>query len=345
MSMSWNIHPDVLLWLQALGHSLLIVIPLLIAVAFLTLAERKIIGAMQLRLGPTQVGPWGLLQPFADALKLLHKEIIFPQASDRWLFLAAPIATFGLSLSAWAVIPVGAQWVLSDINVGVLYLLGISSLSVYGIIIAGWASGSHYALLGALRSAAQMISYEVALGLIVVTVVLCTGSMNLTHIVDAQKSVWFGLPLFPLMIMFLMAGLAETNRAPFDLPEAEAELVAGYHVEYASIPFALFFLGEYANMILISALTTVMFLGGWLPPVDVAPLNLLPGPIWFVLKLSLLLFGFIWIRATLPRYRYDQLMLLGWKILLPTCLALVVIVAGVLLAFDLAPFPRSGGAV
>jgi NADH-quinone oxidoreductase subunit H len=320
--------------LRAVFQTLLVLVPLLVGVAFLTLVERKVIAAMQLRLGPTQVGPWGILQPFADALKLMHKEIILPAMASPLLFLAAPVATMGLSLMAWAVIPANGPGAFSSISVGVLYLLGISSLSVYGLIVAGWASGSRYALLGALRSAAQMISYELSMGLVVLSVVLCSRSMNLSRIVEAQQNLWFGIPLFPLMVLFFVVGLAETNRAPFDLPEAEAELVAGYHVEYASMPFALFFLGEYANMILVSAMTTLLFLGGWLPPADVSPWTggwALPGLFWFGLKTGCVLFAFIWVRATFPRYRYDQLMRLGWTVFLPLALVMLVGVAAVLL--------------
>lgn len=320
-----------------LGKILLILIPLLVAVAYATLAERRIIGWMQIRKGPNVVGWFGLLQPIADAVKLLHKEIIFPTASNKAVFIAAPVVTFTLSLMAWAVIPVGSEFVLADINVGILYLFAISSMGVYGVIMAGWASNSKYAFLGALRSAAQMVSYEVSMGLIIVCVLLCTGSLNLREIVLAQKNMWFAIPLFPMFIMFFISVLAETNRTPFDLPEAEAELVAGYHVEYSSMPFALFFLGEYANMILMSGMTSILFLGGWLPPMDIAPLNWIPGPIWFALKIAFFMFMFIWVRATLPRYRYDQLMRLGWKVFLPLSLAYVVLTSGVLMYFDMLP--------
>ncbi|MBP6985314.1 MAG: NADH-quinone oxidoreductase subunit NuoH [Alphaproteobacteria bacterium] len=320
-----------------LGKIALILLPLIVAVAYTTWAERRIIGIMQLRKGPNYVGIFGLLQPIADAIKLIHKEIILPTMANRVIFLAAPVVTFTLSLTAWAVIPIGSEFVLADINVGILYLFAISSLSVYGIIMAGWASNSKYAFLGALRSAAQMVSYEVSMGLIIVTVLLCVGSMNLKDIVLAQQHMWFAIPLFPMFIMFFISVLAETNRTPFDLPEAEAEIVAGYHVEYSSMPFALFFLGEYANMILMSALTSILFLGGWLPPVDIAPFNWVPGPVWFALKISFFLFVFIWVRASLPRYRYDQLMRLGWKVFLPLSLAYVVLTSGVLMYFDWLP--------
>ncbi|MCR9073065.1 MAG: NADH-quinone oxidoreductase subunit NuoH [Alphaproteobacteria bacterium] len=316
---------------------LAVVVPLLVAVAYLTYFERKVIGAIQLRKGPNVVGPFGLFQPFADALKLLSKETILPAGANKIIFLLAPMLTFVLSLIAWAVIPFGEGMVLADINVGVLYLFAISSLGVYGVIMSGWASNSKYAFLGALRSAAQMVSYEVSIGFVIITVLLCVGSLNLTAIVEAQRTVWFAIPLLPMFVVFFISALAETNRAPFDLPEGESELVAGYFVEYSSMSFALFFLGEYANMILMSGITVVLFLGGWLPPFDIAPFNWVPGPIWFMLKISLILFVFLWVRATFPRYRYDQLMRLGWKVFLPLSLLWVVITAGVLVAFDWVP--------
>jgi len=317
---------------------LVIVVPILLSVAYLTYAERKVIGAMQLRRGPNVVGPLGLLQPIADALKLFTKETIIPSGANRIVFILAPAVTFILALVAWAVIPFGEGLVLSDINVGILYLFAISSLGVYGILMAGWASNSRYAFLGAMRSAAQMVSYEVSMGFIMITVLLCVGSLNLSDIVRAQQeSTWFIIPLFPMAVIFFISTLAETNRHPFDLPEAEAELVAGYNVEYSAMTFALFFLGEYANMILMSAMTAVLFLGGWLPPVDIAPFNWVPGPIWLALKIAFCLFIFIWIRVTFPRYRYDQLMRLGWKVFLPISLASVAIVGGILVAFDMAP--------
>lgn len=320
-----------------LAHILMLTVPLLIAVAYLTLMERKVLAAMSLRMGPNVVGAFGLLQPFADAAKLIFKETIIPSGANKFLFIVAPCITFILALIAWAVIPVADGWVIANINVGVLYLFAISSLGVYGIIIAGWSSNSRYAFLGALRSSAQMVSYEVSMGLVIITVLLCVGSLNLSAIVNAQKTVWFALPLFPMFIVFFISALAETNRHPFDLPEAEAELVAGYQVEYSSMAFALFFLGEYANMILMSGMTTILFLGGWLPPFDIAPFNWIPGIVWFCLKIFVLLFVFIWVRATVPRYRYDQLMRLGWKVFLPFSLLWVVLTAGVLLAFDLLP--------
>jgi NADH-quinone oxidoreductase subunit H len=316
---------------------LAIVIPLLLAVAYLTYAERKVIAAMQMRKGPNVVGPFGLLQPIADAAKLLFKETVLPSGANPVLFIAAPMLTFTLGLVAWAVIPFDAGMVLADINVGILYLFAISSLGVYGIVMAGWASNSRYAFLGALRSAAQMVSYEVAIGFVIITVLLCAGSLNLSEIVLAQKTVWFAVPLFPMFVIFFISALAETNRSPFDLPEAEAELVAGYMVEYSSMPFALFFLGEYANMILMCTLATILFLGGWLPPFEVAPFTWVPGPIWLFLKIAFLLFGFLWVRATFPRYRYDQLMRLGWKLFLPLSLFWVVLTAGVLMAFGWVP--------
>lgn len=319
------------------GHILALMVPLLIAVAYLTLMERKVLAAMQLRMGPNVVGPFGLLQPFADALKLLFKETILPTGANKVVFVLAPIVTFVLSMMAWAVMPVGDGLVISNINVGVLYLFAISSLGVYGIIMAGWASNSRFAFLGALRSSAQMVSYEVSMGFIIITVLLCVGSLNLSDIVRAQEKVWFAIPLFPMFIMFFISTLAETNRHPFDLPEAEAELVAGYQVEYSSMTFALFFLGEYANMILMSGMTTILFLGGWLPPINVAPFTWIPGPLWFVFKVIALLFVFIWVRAALPRYRYDQLMRLGWKVFLPLSLAGVVATAAVLQLMGWAP--------
>ncbi len=314
-----------------------ILVPLLLSVAYLTYAERKVIGAMQLRKGPNVVGPFGLYQPIADGLKLFFKETVIPSGANKVVFIAAPVVTFVLSLIAWAVIPFDDGMVLADINVGILYLFAISSLGVYGIVMAGWASNSRYAFLGALRSAAQMVSYEISIGFVIITVLVCVGSLNVSEVVRAQKDLWFAVPLLPMFVIFFISALAETNRAPFDLPEAEAELVAGYNVEYSSMTFALFFLGEYANMILMSGLATVLFLGGWLPPIDMAPFNWLPGPIWFGLKVALVLFLFLWVRATFPRYRYDQLMRLGWKVFLPTSLFWVVLTAGVLVATGWVP--------
>src|SRR5690606_15866468 len=313
-----------------------------VAVAYLTLYERKIMAVMQLRRGPNVVGPFGLLQPFADGAKLFFKETVVPTGANKVLFLIAPMITFILSLIAWAVIPFDSGWVLADINVGILYLFAISSLGVYGIIISGWASNSRYPFLGALRSAAQMVSYEVSIGFVMITVLLCAGTLNLSGIVESQRGSlgllnWWFVPLFPMFIIFFISILAETNRHPFDLPEAEAELVAGYQTEYSSMAFALFFLGEYANMILMSSICTVLFLGGWLPPADWAIFTWIPGIVWFGIKVAILLFGFVWVRATLPRYRYDQLMRLGWKVFLPFSLFWVVLTAGVLVYFDIAP--------
>ena len=333
-----NIGTVVTILLKAIG----IILPLLIGVAYLTYIERKVIAAMHLRRGPNVVGPFGLLQPLADGLKLFFKETIIPSGANRIVFVMAPMITFSLALMAWAVIPLGAGMVVADINVGILYLFAISSLGVYGVLMAGWASNSKYAFLGAIRSAAQMVSYEVSMGFIIITVLLVAGSLNLSDIVNAQKeSVWFIVPLFPMFVIFFISTLAETNRHPFDLPEAEAELVAGYNVEYSAMTFALFFLGEYANMILMCAMTTILFLGGWLPPFEVAPFTWVPGPIWLIFKICVLLFLFLWIRATFPRYRYDQLMRLGWKVFLPISLASVVLVAGVVLVFDIAPLQHS----
>jgi NADH-quinone oxidoreductase subunit H len=312
-------------------------IALILSVAYLTYAERKVIGAMQLRQGPMTVGPFGLLQPIADALKLLLKETVIPTNANKAVFLLAPMVTFTLALIGWAVIPFGDGIVLSDINVGILYLFAISSLGVYGIIMAGWASNSRYAFLGALRSSAQMVSYEISIGLIIISVLISAGSLNLSAIVRAQTGLWYFIPHFPMFMLFIVSMLAETNRHPFDLPEDEATLVAGYNVEYSSMIFALFFLGEYASMILMSATASILFLGGWLPPFDIIPFTWIPGPIWLILKICFMLFVFIWSRATLPRYRYDQLMRLGWKVFLPLSLFWVVLTAGFLLTFDLLP--------
>ena len=314
-----------------------VIAPVLISVAFLVYAERKILALIQLRKGPNVVGPFGLLQSFADALKLITKENILPSGSNKIVFLLAPIITMVLSLAAWAVIPFAPGWVISDINVGIMYLFAISSLGVYGIIMAGWASNSKYPFLGALRSAAQMVSYEVSIGFVIITVLLCVGSLNLTKIVEAQQTVWFAIPLLPMFIIFFISALAETNRLPFDLPEDESTLVAGFFTEYSSASFVLFFLAEYASMILMSAMTVILFLGGWLPLFDIYPLNIIPGVIWFTLKIMFVLFLFIWVRGTFPRYRYDQLMRLGWKVFLPLSLFWVVITAGFLVTFDIVP--------
>jgi NADH-quinone oxidoreductase subunit H len=314
-----------------------VLVPLLLAVAYTTYAERRVIGAMQLRRGPNVVGPFGLMQPIADGMKLLFKETILPSGANRVVFILAPMVTFVLAIVAWAVIPFDKGMVIADINVGLLYLFAVSSLGVYGIIMAGWASNSKYPFLGAMRSAAQMVSYEVSMGFVVITVALCAGSLNLTEIVEAQRTIWYALPLLPMFVIFFVSILAETNRTPFDLPEGEAELVAGYFSEYSAMTFALFFLGEYANMLLLSGMTAVLFLGGWLAPFGVEPFTWIPGPIWLALKIALIMFLFIWVRATLPRYRYDQLMRLGWKVFLPFSLGWVVLTAGVLVTFDWLP--------
>jgi NADH-quinone oxidoreductase subunit H len=330
---------DGYLWpgLVIVAQCIALIVPLLIAVAYLTLFERKVMAAMMLRRGPNVVGAFGLLQPFADGLKFLVKETVIPAGANKAVFLIAPMLTFVLAMIAWAVIPVSAGVVLSDINVGVLYLFAISSLGVYGIIMAGWASNSRYAFLGALRSSAQMVSYEVSMGFVIITVLLCVGSLNMSKIVEAQRDLWFAIPLFPMFVIFFVSTLAETNRHPFDLPEAESELVAGYQIEYSAFAFALFMLGEYANMILMSAFTAILFLGGWLPPLDIAPFNWIPGFVWFAIKIVILLFVFVWVRATLPRYRYDQLMRIGWKFFLPLSLLWVVVTAGAIVAFGWYP--------
>jgi NADH-quinone oxidoreductase subunit H len=307
------------------------------AVAYMTYAERKVMGAMQRRQGPMLVGPFGLLQPIADGIKLLSKETIIPTQANKPVFIIAPMLLFMLALVSWVVIPVSAKLVVADINVGILYLFAVSSMGVYGIIMAGWASNSKYAFLGAMRSASQMISYEVSMGLIIVNVLLVTGSLNLSEIVLADRPLWMQLLLFPMFIVFIISILAETNRAPFDLPEGESEITGGFMVEYSSMSYALFFLGEYANMILMSAMTVVLFMGGWLPPFGIDALAFVPGIIWFVLKTCSILFVFIWARATFPRYRYDQLMRLGWKIFLPLTLFWVVLVSGILVYTDSLP--------
>ena len=320
-----------------IAQILAIIVPVLISVAFLVYAERKILALIQLRKGPNVVGPFGLLQSFADALKLITKENIIPSNSNKMVFLLAPIITMVLSLAGWAVIPFAPGWVVSDINVGIMYLFAISSLAVYGVIMAGWSSNSKYPFLGALRSAAQMVSYEVSIGFVIITVLLCVGSLNLTKIVEAQETVWFAIPLLPMFIVFFISALAETNRLPFDLPEDESSLVAGFTTEYSSASFVLFFLAEYASMILMSAMTVILFLGGWLPPFDVFPFNILPGIVLFILKIIFILFLFLWVRGTFPRYRYDQLMRLGWKVFLPLSLLWVVLTSGFLVIFNLVP--------
>ena len=320
-----------------IAQILAVLMPVLISVAFLVYAERKVLALIQLRRGPNVVGPFGILQSFADALKLLTKENIVPANSNKVVFLLAPIITMVLSLAGWAVIPFAPNWVIADINVGIMYLFAVSSLGVYGIIMAGWASNSQYPFLGALRSAAQMVSYEVSIGFVIITVLLCVGSLNLSKIVEAQQTVWFAIPLLPMFVVFFISALAETNRLPFDLPEDESTLVAGFFTEYSSASFVLFFLGEYASMILMSSMTVMLFMGGWLPPFDIFPLNVIPGVIWFTLKVIFILFLFIWVRGTFPRYRYDQLMRLGWKIFLPLSLTWVVLTASYLFYFNLLP--------
>ena len=320
-----------------IAQILAVLMPVLISVAFLVYAERKVLALIQLRRGPNVVGPFGILQSFADALKLLTKENIVPSNSNKVVFLLAPIITMVLSLAGWAVIPFAPNWVIADINVGIMYLFAVSSLGVYGVIMAGWASNSQYPFLGALRSAAQMVSYEVSIGFVIITVLLCVGSLNLSKIVEAQQTVWFAIPLLPMFVVFFISALAETNRLPFDLPEDESTLVAGFFTEYSSASFVLFFLGEYASMILMSSMTVILFMGGWLPPFDIFPLNVIPGVVWFTLKVIFILFLFIWVRGTFPRYRYDQLMRLGWKIFLPLSLFWVVLTAGFLMIFDMVP--------
>ena len=315
------------------AQCLAVTVPLLVSVAYMTYVDRKVWASIQLRRGPNVVGPFGLLQPFADGLKLVLKETIVPSSANAVLFIIAPMITFMTALVAWAVVPFNDGWVIADINVGILYLFAISSLGVYGIIIAGWASNSKYAFLGALRSAAQMVSYEVSIGFVLITVLLCVGSLNLSDVVMAQAGGfwhWLFLPLLPMFVIFFVSALAETNRTPFDLPMSEAELVAGFHTEYSAMTFGLFFLGEYANMILLSAMGAVLFLGGWMSPIPYAPFTYVPGVVWFALKIAFLLFVFSWTKGTLPRYRYDQLMRLGWKVFLPVSLGWVVLTAAVL---------------
>ena len=331
----WNNYAEYFGW--KLLHMGILTGILLVSVAYVVYFERKVMGAMQRRQGPMTVGPFGLFQTFADAFKLISKEVVFPSQANKPVFMLAPMLTMTLAVAAWAVIPVGAQTVIANINVGILYLFAISSLGVYGVIMAGWASNSKYAFLGGMRSASQMVSYEVSMGLVIVTVILCTGTMNLTEIVTADRPWWMVVLLFPMLVIFLVSILSETNRAPFDLPEGESELSGGFLVEYSSIAFVLFFLGEYANLILMSAMTTILFLGGWLPPFGLEFLDFVPGFIWFVAKVFLVLFFYVWVRATFPRYRYDQLMRLGWKVFLPFSMIWVVVVAGVLIALDAVP--------
>ncbi len=325
--------PLIALWMRVVA----LFMPLLVAVVWLTWAERRVIAAMQYRKGPNVAGPLGLLQPVADGVKVFLKEFVVPLKAHKPLFVLAPVFAFAVALTGWAVVPVAEGWVISDMNVGILFFLAISSLGVYGVLVAGWASNSKYAFLGGLRSAAQMIAYEVALGLSVVAVLLTAGTFNLSGIVHAQETMWFVWPHFPVFVVFFISILAETNRTPFDLPEAESELVGGYNVEYSGLLFSLFYLAEYANMILMSAMATVLFLGGWLPPVESGFPATLPGGVWFSLKTLICLFVFLWIRATFPRYRFDQLMRLGWKVFLPITLVWVMAMAGLLLVTDRLP--------
>ena len=316
---------------------LFLLVPVLISVAMIVWLDRRVWAFVQKRQGPNVVGPFGLLQSLADALKYIFKEIIIPASSNKIIFVLAPIITMTLALIAWAVIPFGIDQVLADINVGILYIFAVSSLGVYGIIMGGWASNSKYPFLGAIRSAAQMVSYEVSIGIIIINVLLCVGSLNLNDIVIAQKNMWFVIPLFPMFVVFFISALAETNRPPFDLPEAEAELVAGYQTEYSGMMYAMFWLGEYANILLMCALGSILFLGGWLSPIDLYPFNLIPGAIWLILKILLLFILFALVKAIVPRYRYDQLMRLGWKIFLPLSLTYVVLTASYLFYFNLLP--------
>jgi NADH-quinone oxidoreductase subunit H len=315
---------------------LIIIVPLLISVAYFTLAERKILGVIQRRRGPNVIGVYGLLQPLADGFKLLVKETIIPSSANKFLFILSPIITFLISLMGWAIIPFDKTAFLSEINIGILYIFAISSLGVYGIIMSGWSSNSKYAFLGALRSAAQMVSYEVSIGFIIITIVICCGSFNLQTIISSQQNVWFIIPFFPLFLLFFISGLAETNRHPFDLPEAETELVSGYNVEYSAMGFALFSLGEYANMLLMSSLNIILFFGGWLAPLEL--LNFIPGSIWFGLKICFFVILFSWMRAALPRYRYDQLMGLGWKVFLPISVSYLIVTFLVLISFNMLPY-------
>ena len=318
-------------------QSLLVMIAVLLMAYFGIYADRKIWAAVQLRKGPNVVGPFGLLQSAADLLKLLFKEIIIPEKANKMIFILGPIVTCFVALSSWAVIPFAENWVVADINVGILYIFAVSSLGVYGIMMGGWASNSKYPFMGAMRSAAQMVSYEVSIGFVIITVLLCVGSLNLSDIVIAQKNLWFVFPLFPMFVIFFVSALAETNRPPFDLPEAEAELVAGYQTEYSSTLFMLYFLGELAATFLMCAMTTILFLGGWLPPLNIFPFTLIPGVVWFMLKVAFVFYLFSMVKALVPRYRYDQLMRLGWKVFLPISLLWVVLTASFLLIFDIAP--------
>ena len=319
---------------------LFLLIPILVSVAMIVWLDRRVWGLVQKRKGPNVVGPFGLLQTLADALKYIFKEIVIPASANKVLFILAPIITMTLALIAWAVIPMSADFVLADINVGILYLFAVSSLGVYGILLGGWASNSKYPFLGAIRSAAQMVSYEVSIGIIIINVLLCVGSLNLKDIVMAQKDLWFVIPLFPMFVVFFISALAETNRPPFDLPEAESELVAGYQTEYSGMMYAMFWLGEYANILLMCAMGSILFLGGWLPPINIFPINIIPAPIWMILKILMLFFLFAIIKAVVPRYRYDQLMRLGWKIFLPFSLIYVILTASFLYYFD--KLPKAG---
>ena len=316
---------------------LMLLVPVLVSVAMIVWLDRRVWAFVQKRRGPNVVGPFGLLQSLADALKYIFKEIIIPASSNKVIFILAPIITMTLALISWAVIPFSEDFVLADINVGILYLFAVSSLGVYGIIMGGWASNSKYPFLGAIRSAAQMVSYEVSIGIIIINVLLCVGSLNLSDIVKAQENVWYIIPLFPMFVIFFISALAETNRPPFDLPEAEAELVAGYQTEYSGMMYAMFWLGEYANILLMCALGSILFLGGWLSPINIFPFNVIPSPIWLILKILLLFILFALVKAIVPRYRYDQLMRLGWKVFLPLSLTWVVLTAGYLMYFDLLP--------
>ena len=328
-------------YLQILGQEvykiLFLLVPILVSVAMIVWLDRRVWGLVQKRRGPNVVGPFGLFQTLADALKYIFKEIIIPAGANKVVFILAPIVTMTLALVAWAVIPMSEEFILSDINVGILYLFAVSSLGVYGIIMGGWASNSKYPFLGAIRSAAQMVSYEVSIGIIIINVLLCVGSLNLKDIVLAQKDLWYVVPLFPMFVIFFISALAETNRPPFDLPEAEAELVAGYQTEYSGMMYAMFWLGEYANILLMCAMGSILFLGGWLPIIDIYPMNLIPSPIWMILKILFLFFLFALIKAIVPRYRYDQLMRLGWKIFLPFSLTYLVLTASFLFYFDKLP--------
>ncbi len=323
--------------IQELYKIFFLIIPILVSVALIVWLDRRVWGFVQKRRGPNIVGPFGLFQTLADALKYIFKEIIIPASANKIIFILAPIVTMTLALVAWAVIPLSEDLVLSNINIGILYLFAVSSLGVYGIIMGGWASNSKYPFLGSIRSAAQMVSYEVSIGIIIINVLLCVGSLNLTDIVLAQKNIWFVIPLFPMFVIFFISALAETNRPPFDLPEAEAELVAGYQTEYSGMMYAMFWLGEYANILLMCAMGSILFLGGWLPPLEIYPLDIIPAPIWMVLKILFLFFLFSIVKAIVPRYRYDQLMKLGWKIFLPFSLLYVVLTASFLFYFDMLP--------